>query len=467
MLLSKIKLPLLLLTIFFIFQSCNEDDSIAEIEEVVNEENEDKIQDVATLDNDIVVSWMNLFLELERYADGMRPNVSARAIAYINLAAYETAVPGMSEYKSCDGKISNFNLRTSLDKDNIDFNIALNACFAKVLDHFIVNIPDNLRSNISDLESQNETVFNVDLSSNDLQESIEWGESIAEAVIDYSQTDTRAEEQALDPQPTSYVPPTGEGFWVFTAEPERALFPYWGSARTFVVDVDETTTVAPIAYSENSNSAYFKEMIEVYEINNTAREEDNEQLWIAEFWGDDVTGLTFGPPSRQISIANQLVAQFDTNLEETLHMYLKLGFALNDAAVSAWEYKYEHMVQRPSAFIHEFLDPNYETNLFRLIPWPNPSFPGYPSGHSTFASAAAGVFIDFYGDSVTFTDNSHLGRTEFKSEPRTYSTLSDMAAENAFSRIPLGVHIRMDCVEGLRLGYEISGGVNELDLTAN
>ena len=39
-----------------------------------------------------------------------------------------------------------------------------------------------------------------------------------------------------------------------------------------------------------------------------------------------------------------------------------------------------------------------------------------------------------------------------------------MAEENAYSRIPLGVHIEMDCTEGLRLGYEIADGINEYDL---
>lgn len=464
---SNFKFPFYLFLLFVVFQSCNEDDTSG-LGSLGNEEeeevNEDGVQNVAALDNDIALSWMNLFLELERYAEGMRPNVSARAIAYMNLAAYETALPGMDGYESCDGKISGFNLRSSLDTDNINFNIALNACYADVMDHFVVNITDDLRSDIGELEAQNEALYNAGLGANALTSSRAWGARIAEEIIEYSQTDTRAEEQALDPQPTSYVPPTGEGFWVYTAEPERALFPYWGSVRTFVMGVDETTTIDPIPYSEDPNSAYYQEMIEVYEANNAAKEEDEEQLWIAEFWGDDVTGLTFGPPSRQVSIANQLADQFDTNLAETLHLFLKLGFALNDAAVSAWEYKYEHMVQRPSAFIHEFIDPNYETNLFRLIPWPNPSFPGYPSGHSTFASAAGGVFIDIFGDAVSFTDRSHEGRTEFLSAPRTYSNISDFAAENAFSRIPLGVHIRMDCVEGLRLGYEISDGVNDLQL---
>ena len=119
---------------------------------------------------------------------------------------------------------------------------------------------------------------------------------------------------------------------------------------------------------------------------------------------------------------------------------------------------------RPNVFIHEFIDPAFQTNLYKFIYWPNPSFPGYPSGHSTFASAAAGVMIDFFGDNTSFTDRSHEGRTEFLSTPRSYNTLSAMAEENAFSRIPLGVHVRMDCEEGLRLGYEIADAVNDIRL---
>ncbi len=222
--------------------------------------------------------------------------------------------------------------------------------------------------------------------------------------------------------------------------------------------------VDPIPYSTDPQSAFYQEMMEVYEVNNTAREEDNEALWIAEFWGDDVDGLTFSPPARQIAIANQLVDYYNLDLAEALHMLVKLGFSLNDAAVAAWKYKYEYMVMRPSEYIHDFINPDYQTNLFRLVFWPNPSFPGYPSGHSTFASAAGGVFIDLFGDDTNFTAVSHEGRIEFRGAPRNFQTFSHMAEENAFSRIPLGIHVRMDCVEGLRLGYEISDGVNSLNL---
>jgi hypothetical protein len=329
------------------------------------------------------------------------------------------------------------------------------------------NIQADVDSKIAILEAAKQTELSQNLTNTVVQNSIEWGNYVAERTIAYSQTDTEAETQILDPQPNSYEPPVGEGFWTYSADEERAWFPYWASVRTFVISSEETSSIPPpITYSEATTSDFYAEMEEVYTVTTTARETDNDDLWIAEFWSDDVESLMMSPPGRQISIANQLIEQYDLDFENSLVLLLKLGFSLNDAAVSTWADKYEYMVMRPSVYIQEFMDSDFQTNLYEFIFWPNPSFPGYPSGHSTFSSAAAGVFIDEFGDAIDFTDRSHEGRTEFNGTPRQFNTFTDMAEENAFSRIPLGVHIRMDCTEGLRLGYEISSAVNNYDLSA-
>ena len=418
---------------------------------------------ISALDNTISQTWNNLFVKLDQYAKGMRPNATARAMAYINLAAYETAIPGMRNLASTSRLLRGLEIPNS-PRGSIDFEVALNACYAEVLNHFLLHLPTNSRSEIAELEETLAEEYASNISTDLFSTSAEWGKEVAASIISYSQTDIEAEAQILEPQPTSYIPPTGAGYWTFSAEPERALFPYWEEVRTFVIAPEQTTSVEPLTYSSEPNSPYFQEMEEVQRSNDNARELDGEQLWIAEFWSDDVEGLMLSPPGRQQSIANQLIDLYGLNLEEALHLNLKLGFALNDAAVSAWKYKYQYMVMRPNVYIHEFIDPSFQTNLFRLIPWPNPTFPGYPSGHSTFASAAVGVFKDFVGNEVNFTDRTHEGRTEFKSAPRNYRSLDEMAEENAFSRIPLGVHLRMDCVEGFRLGYEISDAVNDFEL---
>ncbi len=474
---NYLKALFMFLTIGLIFQSCSEDATLTEesTEEFRggkgnngnnnggNDSNNNN-NSVASLNNQIVNDWTDLMLELERYAAGMRPNASARALAYIHLATYETAVPGMRDFESNSERLEGLNISRQELPRNVNWQIALNACYADVIDHFLINVPTDLKAQIAELEEEKEERYSRNQPNNVVDDSKEWGAYVADQVIEYSQTDDEAEKQILEPQPLSYEPPTGDGYWTYSADPERALYPYWESVRTFVIAPEETTTIPPLDYSTDQNSPYYAEMMEVYEANNEAKAEQGEQLWIAEFWSDDVEGLMMSPPARQFAIANQLIDKYNLNLERTLVMLVKLGFSLNDAAVSTWKYKYEYMVMRPSNYIHEYIDADYQTNLYRLVYWPNPSFPGYPSGHSCFASAAGGVFINTFGNNTNFTDRTHEGREEFLGDPRKFNSFRQMAAENAFSRIPLGVHIRMDCAEGLRLGYEISDAVNELNL---
>ena len=91
-----------------------------------------------------------------------------------------------------------------------------------------------------------------------------------------------------------------------------------------------------------------------------------------------------------------------------------------------------------------------------------PNFPAYPSGHATFSAASAEILTDLFGFDHPMTDRCHEGRVEFLSTPRSFGSFYEMAEENAYSRIPLGVHFRMDAEAGLDLGYRIGKKVNRL-----
>ena len=76
--------------------------------------------------------------------------------------------------------------------------------------------------------------------------------------------------------------------------------------------------------------------------------------------------------------------------------------------------------------------------------------------------AGAEALSSVFGYAYSMTDNCHLGRTEFEGTPRTFGSFYEMAVENSWSRVLLGVHFKMDCEEGVNHGIRIARKVNAL-----
>jgi hypothetical protein len=79
-------------------------------------------------------------------------------------------------------------------------------------------------------------------------------------------------------------------------------------------------------------------------------------------------------------------------------------------------------------------------------------------------AAAARVLTQMYGENYKLTDQSHQDLPDFSTNPREFKSFREMSEENALSRIFMGVHYRMDCEEGLRLGDMIGNEINKLEL---
>jgi hypothetical protein len=102
-----------------------------------------------------------------------------------------------------------------------------------------------------------------------------------------------------------------------------------------------------------------------------------------------------------------------------------------------------------------------------------PNFPAYPSGHATFGTACFQTVFSYLEALGTKGDSNDLNSFEFtvvsdelngkswdpdgsrRSRHARTLTLAQAIHENAVSRIYLGVHWRMDAVEGVRLGQEL------------
>lgn len=425
-------------------------------------------------DNNVFLTWNNTFMEVERYAPGYRPGPAPRALAYLGLSAYECIVAGIPENKSLAPNFPGLNLPQIDASENYYWPAVVNASYQYLMERFFYHM-ENVRpqefglinSTFNTLHTQYATLVDATV----LERSEQLGRSVAAGVYQWETTDTYGHNGFLNPQPISYVAPVGPGKWKPTfPDYGKAAFPNWGKVRRFAMSDQDILAKPPIPYSENANSLYFTQGMEVYNTVKNIKEGGPgayEGKWVAEFWSDDFLDLTFSPPTRLIAILNQVVEAEGLDLAECAEVYAKLGMAISDNSVAIWYSKYVYNIERPVDYIRNVIAQkypdaaNWTTNLNAPFGGPQgttPSFPAYPSGHSGFGGAGSKILSSFFEfnakhpGTYTFTDYCHQGRTEFIGTPRTFYSFKDLGVEDAISRVPLGVHWRMDCDEGMRLG---------------
>jgi membrane-associated phospholipid phosphatase len=418
---------------------------------------------ISAQSNEIIVSWNNLFLEIERYAGGYRPGPAPRAIALIGLANYEACIEGMPAYKSVAALYPGLSIPTPDAGIKYNWPTVINAIYAQMMTNFFPNVPKDKFDKIAALESSRSTFYSQQLN---VEKSRAYGKAVAQAVWEWSKTDAVAHDAYKDPfgsynwqdrfkKDGDWVPPVAGG---------KAMFPNWGKVRTFAISEADKLCIAPIPYSIDKNSAYYAEGLEVF-VKSAKGYQTAEGKWIGEFWSDDLLNVTFSPGPRWLAVANQVYVNEKVNLETAVYANVKVGMALNDAAVACWHSKYFYNVERPNTYLQKVFDPNYKSALDHPITGDKgitPSFPAYPSGHSTMGAAAAEALSSIFGYNYAMTDKCHEGRTDFVGTPRSFNSFYEMAEENAISRIPLGVHWRMDCEQGVNLGLRCGRKVNKI-----
>lgn len=408
----------------------------------------------------VALGWMDTFLEVERYAPGFRPPVAARSLAYINLAAYEAIVPSSSVYKSVATNFSGLNIPVREFGKTYNDEAVVNEVYYLMHKNFFPHVSTEDKAKI---EAQYKKFDLSKISAEELNRSKLFAQAIAKAVFDFSLTDEVGSKGYLNNQPSDYVAPTGAGKWQPSfPDYSKPLLPYWGKTRRFAISEAEKLAVPPAPYSSSTSSAFFFQGFEVHQVTTPLT---YEQKWIGEFWSDDIYKLTFEPAGRWIAIAQQVIRKEKVSLEKAIYTYTKVSIGLSDAGLACWHSKYVYNVERPVTYIRREINSSWVSSLNNplvQIKGLTPPFPAYPSGHSTFGAVAAEILTDIYGKNYAMTDRCHEGRTEFIGTPRSFKNFDEMAEENAYSRIPLGVHYRMDCSEGLRLGYQTGKAVNRL-----
>ncbi len=404
----------------------------------------------------IALEWNKLLLELERHTLGYRAPVSSRAFAYIEMAAYESALPALEGYFSLTNLCPGYLPIAPPAEGRYHLPVALNAAYAHILYRFFPTAPGKVLGKITALEAAHQPLVSEGVDAATAQQSALFGKAVAEAVWQFSVLDSTGHNGFLHNYDHSFSPCAEVGCWQPDGDLRTpALLPHWGSVRSFLTKNHDIKANPPIVFEEKPISTFHTEAMEVFSVSQARSKED---LWIAEFWSDDLPGLTVTPAGRWMSITNQALKEAALPFPEMMETYLKTAWALCDASIVCWEAKYRYQLERPGQYIRR----NIRADWSPLHD--NPSFPSYPSGHATFGAAAAEVLTAQLGSHFALTDRTHEGRDEFASQPRHFESFEAMAQENAFSRLLMGVHYRMDCEEGLRLGKAVGQRMRALPL---
>ncbi len=397
----------------------------------------------------VATDWYRLAVDLVQGTPGFSPPVAARALGYTGVALYEAVLPGMPGFRTFSGQLNGLGSLPSVDAGTLyHWPAVANAACASILRQLFPSATEVNRARIDAMESAWQAEAEEAVGTETARRSAEHGRAVADAVFAWSRSDG-GHEGYLRNFPTDYVPPVGPGLWVPTGPAfQRALQPYWGANRPFVLPAgDACNPGPPPPYSTDPESQFYAEGLEVYETAQTLTEEQQE---IALFWADDA-GLTYTPPGHSISILTQILERDEHNLEVAAESYARLGIGVADAFISCWNAKFEYNLLRPVTYVQETIDPDWQSLLT------TPPFPEYTSGHSVQSGASAEILTALFG-AIPFVDRTHEPRLP----ARSFESFFDAADEAAISRLYGGIHFRSAIEVGVEQGVCVGSAVNGL-----
>lgn len=445
----------LFLYVLIVFFSCNKN-------------NVDKT-DPVPLDNlpsAVAVQWADMTLYTIRFSAFNSPTYTSRSLGYLGLAMYESVVNGDPSHLSMNGQLNGLTLPLPEKNTGYQWELVLNAAEDTLL-KLLYPAPGNSHRFIHDkidvLYRQLYTEHSKNISLNVANHSIKFGQAIALAIYQWSLTDGGEQGYARNFEP-GYAFPSGPSYWVPPVRGQVVssfpLHPRWGNNRTFVTANGNIPIPSIVPFSTDTSSAYYKLYKAVYDKDHSLTQEEME---IAAWWGDDPTE-TFSPPGHSYYIANLAVKKSNASLMTAAEAYARTGIAVADAFINCWKAKVVYFNERPSSYVKKYIQSDW------VQFWPEPPFPAFPSGHATQGAAAAAVLTDLFGDSFSFTDNSHEGFRRYDSPrflgltypARNFKSFWEAANECAYSRFLGGIHTQQDNDAGAKEGTSVGQNVNLL-----
>jgi hypothetical protein len=375
-------------------------------------------------DADVVTDWNNAALDAIR-AGNTNPPIASRSLAILHVSIYD-AVNGIARTHE-----------PYLVQSAVSASASREAAASAAAHAALVNL---FPARTSIFDALHAAILAAIPNGPQKTAGIAWGEFVANQILA-----ARANDGS-----TAVVPPpggSGPGVWIPTPPGFLPyLLPQWGFVAPFAMSSSsQFRPPGPPSLDSQQYAADYEEVKELGALVGSTRTE--EQTEIALFWADGAGTET--PPGHWNSIAQIIGAAQGNRLEENARLFALLNIAMADAAICAWDAKYEFHFWRPVTAI-AFVEPELNWMSFIITP----PFPDYVSGHSTFSAAAATVLPLFYEtEDLPFT----IGSDFLPDVYRSFSTCMDAAEEAALSRIYGGIHFRSASEDGLQAGISVGG----------
>lgn len=383
--------------------------------------------------------------------DIFSPPVASRIYLYANAAAYETLVLGDSRYQSLHGQINFFpKIENQGDGSIINYELAALFAFLRTGGKLVFSeamLKDSSNHILASIGEKDEEVY---------QNSLKVGEMVSDSILSWSMRDNYAATR----KKRRYTYSKEKGKWTPTPPGYiDAVEPYWSEIRPVALDsAAQFKPVPPPAFSTVRESAFMREMMEVYQ---KGKALSKEEILIASFWDCNPFYLNtqghlnfatkkLSPGGHWISIAGQATESAGKSWIETSAVYLLTSIALFDGFISCWDEKYRSQMIRPETVINAYVDEKWRPFL------QTPPFPEYTSGHSVISTAAAVVLEKLLGDGFAFDDRTEM---PYGLPMRHFESFAAAAEEAAISRLYGGIHYRAAIVNGQTQGRNIGNQV--------
>ena len=411
----------------------------------------ERLESRKLLSSDFVIDWNNVAIDVLRADTTLPgPGFSSRSLAIVQGAVFDTVNGFARTYDSIEFNASAPN--------GADMNAAIAAAAHGVLSELYpaqrASLDQKLQQSLAEVPNGSGE-----------RKGVQYGAKAAEKWIHERRNDGAGDvvDYQVNPAPGHWQPdPMNSG--------QTAWGAGWGAVDTFALrSGDQFLPPHPPAMTSAQYAASFNEVKSLGGDGvTTPTARTPEQTQIGLFWAYD-RGGTGTPPALYNQVAQVIAANHNNTPVQNARLFALVNLAQADAGITSWDCKFKEDLWRPITAIRRGAeDGNAATDADptwtplgapgngTTVPNFTPPFPAYVSGHATFGAAAFRAIARFYGtDTMNFT----LHSDELPGVTRSYTSLSQAAAENARSRIYLGIHWNFDDVEGRGLGVQVGDWV--------